>query len=84
MADNVKKATAKGVGRAVKKTLTHEDYKNRFLLKTELCRDVRRMQSYNHVIYNIKQNKIALSFFENKRAWVDDNESLPYGHYKLP
>src|SRR3977135_4365053 len=84
LADNVKKATAKGVGKVVKKTLTHEDYKNRFLLKTELCRDVRRMQSYNYVIYNIKQNKIALSFFENKRAWVDDNESFPYGHSKIP
>src|SRR3981189_3368266 len=39
--NNVIKATAKGVGRAVSKTLTHEDYKDRYLLKTELCRTVR-------------------------------------------
>ena len=77
------KATAKGVGRAVKNTLTHKDYKDRYLLQTELSRDVKRMQSFNHVIHNITQNKIALSFFENKRAWVDSNFSYPYGHHKL-
>src|SRR5438477_5794301 len=67
------KATAKGVGRAVKNRLTHNDYKDRFLHQT-------RMQSYKHHIHNISQSKIALSFFENKRAWVGVNESLPYGH----
>ena len=77
------KATAKGVGRAVKNTLTHKDYKDRFLHQTEMSCNVKRMQSYKHHIHNISQSKIALSFFENKRAWVGVNESLPYGHYKL-
>ena len=77
------KATAKGVGRSVKETLTHQDYKDRYLHRTELSKVVKRMQSFNHYIYNMKQVKIALSFFENKRGWVDDNISFPYGHYKL-
>jgi hypothetical protein len=77
------KATAKGVGRAVKNTLTHKDYKDRYQLQTELSREVKRMQSFNHVIHNVAQNKIALSFFENKRAWVKPNFSYPYGHHKL-
>ena len=51
--------------------------------KTELRRSIRRMQSFKHVIFNINQDKVALSFFENKRAWTGDNESLPYGHYLL-
>ena len=77
------KATAKGVGRTVKNSLCHQDYKDRFLHQTEMSRVVKRMQSFNHHIFNIKQAKIALSFFENKRAWVDSNNSLPYGHYRL-
>ena len=77
------KSTAKGVGRNVKKTFNHEDYRERYFLKTELRRSIRRMQSFKHKIYNIKQDKVALSFFENKRAWTGDNESLPYGHYLL-
>ena len=77
------KSTAKGVGRNVKKTFNHEDYRERYFLKTELRRSIRRMQSFKHHIFNIMQDKVALSFFENKRAWVGDNESLPYGHYLL-
>jgi hypothetical protein len=77
------KATAKGVGRAVKNTLKHQDYKDRYLHHTEMLKTIKRMQSFKHHIYNIEQRKIALSFFENKRAWLDNNNSLPYGHYKL-
>ena len=83
MLNNETKATAKGVGRTVKKTFSHEDYRDRFFNQTELRKTIRRMQSNKHIIYNISQDKIALSFFENKRAWVDDNHSFPYGHYKL-
>ena len=74
---------AKGVGKRVTKTLTHEDYKQRLLTRTELTRTITRMQSTKHHIYNIEQAKIALSFYDNKRNWVNDNDSLPYGHYKL-
>src|SRR3977135_4381336 len=77
------KATAKGVGRSVRERLTHQDYRDRFQQKTELNRTVNRLQSYDHKIFQISQDKIALSWFENKRAWINDNASLPYGHYKL-
>ena len=77
------KSTAKGVGRSVQKTFTHDDYRDRHFAKTELRKSIRRMQSFGHKIFNIMQEKIALSFFENKRAWLDDNTSLPYGHYKV-
>ena len=77
------KRKAKGVGRRVTATLTHEDYKQRYLTRIELIKNVRRMQSFNHVIFNITQAKVALSFMDNKRAWITHNDSLPYGHYKL-
>jgi hypothetical protein len=81
--DGERKATAKGVGRSVRKRLSHADYKERYLTKTELSRKLRRIQSFNHVIYNVQQEKIALSFFENKRAWTGNNYSVPYGHYSI-
>src|SRR3981189_1264592 len=77
------KHKAKGVGRRVTATLTHDDYKQRYLTRTELVKNVKRMQSFNHVIFNITQAKVALSFMDNKRAWLSANDSLPYGHYKL-
>ena len=74
------KQACKGVRKG---SLSHADYRARFETKTELVKQVRRMQSFKHTIYNLKQFKIALSFYENKRAWVDANCSLPYGHYRL-
>jgi len=78
--DPVPKQACKGVPKG---RLSHQDYMDRYRTKTELTRRVRRMQSFKHRIFNTNQIKIALSFFENKRGWVDDNISLPYGHYKL-
>jgi hypothetical protein len=77
------KTKAKGVGRRVTQTLTHEDYRQRYMTQTELIKTIKRMQSFKHVIYNIAQAKIALSFMDNKRYWLSDNDSLPYGHYKI-
>jgi hypothetical protein len=74
---------AKGVGKSVIQKLSHNDYKQRYITRTELIRQVKRMQSFNHVIFNVTQSKIALSFMDNKRCWLSPNESLPYGHYKI-
>ena len=81
--DSALKMTAKGVGKDVASKLIHQDYKDRIVLQTELSRTIKRIQSFKHRLYNVEQNKIALNFLENKRAWVSDNESLPYGHYHL-
>ena len=81
--DGGDKRKAKGVGKRVTKTLSHDDYKQRYLTRTELIKNIRRMQSFNHVIFNVTQAKVALSFMDNKRAWVAPNDSLPFGHYKL-
>jgi len=74
------KQACKGVRKGI---LTHADYRERFETKTELVKIVRRMQSFDHHIFNLKQNKIALSFVDNKGAWTSNNTSLPYGHYRL-
>ena len=40
-------------------------------------------RSKNHQIYSINQSKVGLTSNDNKRYWLNDTESLPYGHYSL-
>jgi hypothetical protein len=74
------KRKCKGVAKRKVKTFTHEDYKRTFQCQREVSVDCRRMQSRSHVMYNISQYKIALSFADDKRCWHSSNFSLPYGH----
>ena len=41
------------------------------------------IRSKNHQIYSIKQTKQALSSYDNKRYYINNIESLPYGFYKI-
>src|SRR5438552_6444835 len=75
------KRKSKGVARRKVKALTHADYKNVFANQVEISANCRRMQSVLHVVYNVEQYKIALSYGDDKRAWFSNNFSLPYGHW---
>ncbi len=50
---------------------------------TEVHRDVRGFRSNLHAITTIRQEKKALSLWEDKRAWTSINESVAFGHYSL-
>jgi len=45
--------------------------------------DQRRIGSSNHQLQTVRYNKLALSIKDDKRAWIAQNRSLPYGHYEL-
>jgi hypothetical protein len=77
------KNTAKGVQKCIREALTHEEYAQVYRNTDEVGKAMRRFQSTNHVVHTIQQQKWALSSVDNKRAWVNSNESYPYGHYKL-
>ena len=77
------KKTAKGVQYCVRKAIPHEDYVNVYKTQEEVVKKVRRFQSKEHIVYTIEQEKWALSITDTKRAWIDLNYSLPYGHYKI-
>jgi hypothetical protein len=75
---------AKGIQRAVvAKGVVHGDYVEVFQSAMEVYREVRGFRSNLHAITTIRQEKKALSLWEDKRAWTSINESVAYGHYSL-
>ena len=77
------KKRAKGVQSCVRQSLTHEKYYEVYERQMEIVRNTRRFQSTDHIVYTILQRKWCLSVTDTKRAWIDSNNSFPYGHYKL-
>jgi hypothetical protein len=75
---------AKGIQKSVvAKSIDHEDYVNIYKGAEEAYREVRGFRSNLHAITTIRQEKKALSLWEDKRAWVSHNSSRAYGHYSL-
>ena len=82
--DRDNKMRAKGVARAtLRLDITHETYKTAFIEQTTFSHIQRRFGSINHQLFTMSYNKRSLSFFEDKRAWISINKSLPYGNHNL-
>ena len=41
------------------------------------------IRSKNHQIYSINATKVGLTSYDNKRHWINDTDSIPYGHYNI-
>ena len=78
------KRRSKGVKKSNVKSFTHMDYRKVFFTEIQKSTNCKRMQSKGHVMYNIAQEKVALSHADDKRAWLSNNYSLPYGNCKIP
>ena len=77
---------AKGVPKSiVKKHIMFEDFKKTHedLESKKKYVNFNCIRSKNHQIYSLNINKCSLSNFENKRYYISNNHSLPYGHYSL-
>ena len=81
--DKGSKKRAKGVRRATVRMMSHSDFRDAFQNQQLLYKDQRRIASNKHKINTIEYNKISLSFYEDKRFWLDINSSLPFGHFSL-
>ena len=79
------KKRAKGVRRVtLEKETNYTDYFNTFMRNhKDLAKWQKRISSKNHQISTTNFYKRALSVWEDKRAWYNANESLPYGNHKL-
>ena len=79
------KKRAKGVRRnVVQRKINHTDYRRAWEEEVEMYADQRRIASERHQLYTLQYRKRTLSFFEDKRAWVTHNGSLPYGNHLVP
>ena len=73
----------KGIGKmAVKSQLTHTSYRDCVLQSQRSVVKTYTLRSYNHRLYTLRQVKLALQNFDDKR-WLcgDGINTLPYGHY---
>jgi hypothetical protein len=76
---------AKGVPKHIVKKRFNFDLYKKTLEENHLERvNFNSIRSYEHKIYSINSNKVGLSNFENKRYYVNNNLSYPYGHYAIP
>src|SRR5688572_4538852 len=75
----------KGVKKnVVKKSITHEDYRNCLFTKRDQSRRMNVIRSHLHEIYTEEINKIALSADDDKRLiQLDGISTLAYGHGSL-
>ena len=76
---------AKGVKKnVVKKDISHQDYVDCLFEERKFMHTMQTIRSFKHQLYTIKQNKVSLSPYDDKRHLLDDGiSSLPYGHFSL-
>jgi hypothetical protein len=73
----------KGVGSvAVKSQMTHDSYRDCVLHSQRTFVETTTLRSYAHRIYTLRQVKLALVNFDDKRWMCSDGvNTLPHGHY---
>ena len=75
----------KGVKKSVvKKSITHEDYKNCLFTGKEQLRKMNVIRSYKHEVYTEEVNKIALCSDDDKRYILEgQTDTLALWHYRI-
>ena len=67
---------------ALKSQITHEDYRRCVMESQRKFVEINSLRSYAHQIYSIRQVKLALINFDDKRWLREDGfATLPHGHY---
>ena len=75
---------AAGVSKTtIKKQVNFNMYKKTLNENAKSNVQFQAIRSYNHQLYSITCSKSGLSNFCNKRHYTSNDQSLPYGHYKL-
>ncbi|XP_056645117.1 uncharacterized protein LOC130450634 [Diorhabda sublineata] len=67
----------------VKNKITFEDYEKCLTEKTNTIITQQSIRSYAHNIYSIEQQKVGLSYNDNKGQLLSSSfDTLPWGHYR--
>ena len=70
--------------KVVKKDISHQDYVDCLFVERKFMYTMQSIQSFKHQLYTIKQNKVSLNPFDDKRYLLGDGvSSLRYGHFSL-
>lgn len=77
-------ARAKGIQSHKRDKFSHKEFRD--IQEDGKIRSVSQtsIQSKYHEVFTITQEKRALACWDTKRFWLNDNLSVPYGHYKIP
>ena len=78
------KSTAKGIAKSAKEEIKHDKYLNCIFGETKdklQEATFNRIESVDHELQTIKQTKISLCTLDDKRYYLDDNNSRAIGHY---
>lgn len=82
--ENKNKKTGKGIQRAVlEKFFSHDDYKECVLESNLFFAQNRRIESKNHQLRTVEQSKLVLTPFDDKRYYINNIDSLAYGHIDI-
>ena len=82
--EDKQKMSAKGVCRYAQSSLNHEVYRN-VLMTGSLMRSTNiRIGAQKHILRTIRNQKISLSAFDDKRFILEDGITcLPFGHFEI-
>ena len=82
--EGVEKKTAKGIKRStIRQKLRHDMYRDCLFSSSRTYETVRNIRSINHEIFTVKQTKLALSSFDDKRYVLNDQFSTnAHGHFR--
>ena len=68
----------------VKRDISHQDYADCLFEERKFMHTMQSIRSFKHQHYTIRQNKVSLSPYNNKRYLLGDEvSSLPYEHFNL-
>lgn len=79
LTENGNVSTAKGV----QKHIQHTEYRRRVERQTTFTDRCRGVQQFNQELYQVNREMRILSPFDNKKYYLNINESMSYGHYRL-
>jgi hypothetical protein len=76
------KMTGKGCPKqALKKYTTFDVYKHLLYDDSRTTVNYNCLRSQNHKMYTMNLTKVGLNNYDNKRYYLDNTTSVPYGHY---
>ena len=71
----------KGISKAVvKKDINNDNYLEVLKTNKPIKKEVVGIRSFNHQLFTVQQNKVALTSWYDKMCMIDGNNNVPFGY----